>query len=74
MLLVAEFSAHFPGAPQHSRKLILWYPLLSPANTYVFISLIGYGFYRAETKLYSSLKLSMGLTSCLMNEYLKRSV
>ena len=27
--------------------------------------------YRAETKLYSSLKVSRGLTSCFMNEYLK---
>ena len=57
------------GLPSIPGKPVLWYLLLSPVITCVFTSLINCGFYRAETKLYSSLKVSRGLTSCLMNEY-----
>ena len=60
-----------PGLPSIPGKPVLWYLLLSPVITCIFTSLIDCGFYRAETKLYSSLKVSRGLTSCLMNEYLK---
>ena len=58
-----------PGLRSIPGKPVLWYLLLSPVITCVFTSLIDCGFYRAETKLYSSLKVSRGLTSCLMNEY-----
>ena len=57
------------GLPSIPGKPVLWYLLLSPVITCVFTSLIDCGFYRAETKLYSSLKVSRGLTSCFMNEY-----
>ena len=57
------------GLPSIPGKPVLWYLLLSPVITCIFTSLIDCGFYRAETKLYSSLKVSRGLTSCLMNEY-----
>ena len=60
-----------PGLPSIPGKPVLWYLLLSPVITCVFTSMIDCGFYRAETKLYSSLKVSRGLTSCLMNEYWK---
>ena len=60
-----------PGLPSIPGKPVLWYLLLSPVITCVFTSLIDCGFYRAETKLYSSLKVSRGLTSCFMNEYWK---
>ena len=53
-------------------KLILCYLLLSQVTASVFTYLIGCDFYREETKLYSSLKLSRDLTSCLMNGYSKK--
>ena len=71
MLSIPEFSPISPGLPSIPGKPVLWYLLLSPVITSIFTSLIDCGFYRAETKLYSSLKMSRGLTSCLMNEYLK---
>ena len=71
MLSIPEFTPISPGLPSIPGKPVLWYLLLSPVITCVFTSLIDCGFYGAETKLYSSLKVSRGLTSCLMNEHLK---
>ena len=71
MLSIPEFTPISPGLPSIPGKPVLWYLLLSPVITCVFTSLIDCGFYRAETKLYSSLKVSRGLTSCSMNEYWK---
>ena len=60
------------GEPWHPRKAYIMVPTTFSSNYLCISSLIGCGFYRAKTKLGSSLKVSRGLTSCLMNEYLKQ--